>query len=704
MSRATFSAGLYEHQANVAVWARKRLVDRGGRSFEIGRSEVPQHGVIAADGVGLGKTWEALAASALILVERGKERKGGGKRKNVRRQPARVLVICPPGLVSKWSREIRDPEGFSAQLQSWAGTRLRRQFVLETLTTPFEIRRRSDLPQASVVRAGLAMPAGTYVCNWNVLRRGVGSGRSRLAALRAQPWDVVIVDEAHHREAREAINAIRWRSPMLLLTATPFQLEPREIHDLLRSVLDAHHGEHKVLARAPLRPYVEALSRFFEGGAAPLVRQKKEAERVLRQVIARSDVKSRGRRHFLIADGARVAAIPSPDRLRERDLQGLVDNLIEPAPEFEEWYLQRRFRLADGDRTFLPTKLRQALSTPRQALAAGGEAPPMSPRLDALVAWVRRQAEADLLKAARDGRPRKLLVFTSFVGGAARELKQAVAAAFHVAWNRVRTQRAWRDLAKRADRGVEQVVRRVRGCVERDEVLARSREAAELLDAVASLRDRDGDPFTVLFGHPTFRRFVVADLRRRLDALALVLREADRDEGWWARLHREERRSLRATIRALGRSDLVATYTGHDDRRERDAAGEAFRTPLAPWALVASNVGSEGIDLHTFSAHLVHFDIEWNPARMEQREGRSDRLGRKLHEPVNVYYVLVRGTYDERMLHQLVARQRWHGVLLGRPGARLARDREGKLDVRWLEIDAARKFALNLRPAIGRRG
>ncbi len=703
MRRATFSTGLLSHQAMMAVWARKRLVDRDAGRFETVNSKVPQYGVIAADGVGLGKTWEALAATALLLVERGKERKGGGKRKNVRRQPARVLVICPPGLVSKWSREVRDPEGFSAHLRSWAGTRRNRQFVLETLTTPFEIRRRSDLPRTSAARAGLAMPAGTYVCNWNVLRRGVGPGRSRLAALRAQRWDVVVVDEAHHREAREAINTIRCWSPMLLLTATPFQLEPREIHDLLRSVLDAHHGEHKVLARAPVRPYVEALSRFFDGGAAPLVRQKKDAERVLRQVIARSDVRSRGRQHFLIADGGRLAAISSPDRLREEALQSLVDKLIRPSPEFEEWYLQRRLRLADGDRTFLPTKLRQALSTPRQASAAGGRAPPMSPRLDALVAWVQSQVEEDLLKTARDGRPRKLLVFTSFVGGAARELKHAVAAAFHVAWDRARTQPVWRRLASRADRGIEQVVRRLRGYVEEDEVLARSPEAVELLDAVAAFRDRDSQPFRELFGHPTFRRFVGADLKRRLKALALVPREAARDEGWWARLHREERRSLRATIQALGRSDLVGTYTGHDDRRERDAVGEAFRTPLAPWALVASNVGSEGIDLHTFSAHLVHFDIEWNPARMEQREGRSDRLGRALDEPVNVYYVLVRGTYDERMLHQLVARQRWHGVLLGRPGATLARDREGKLDARWLEIEEARKLTLDLRPAV-RRG
>jgi SNF2 family DNA or RNA helicase len=119
---------------------------------------------------------------------------------------------------------------------------------------------------------------------------------------------------------------------------------------------------------------------------------------------------------------------------------------------------------------------------------------------------------------------------------------------------------------------------------------------------------------------------------------------------------------------------------------------------LAPWVLVASNVGSEGIDLHNFSAHLVHFDIEWNPARMEQREGRSDRLGRILKDPVNIYYVLVRKTYDERMFRQLIARQRWHSILLGRPGARLARDREGRVEARFLPADEAGKLTLNFAP------
>jgi SNF2 family DNA or RNA helicase len=95
---------------------------------------------------------------------------------------------------------------------------------------------------------------------------------------------------------------------------------------------------------------------------------------------------------------------------------------------------------------------------------------------------------------------------------------------------------------------------------------------------------------------------------------------------------------------------------------------------------------------------LVHFDIEWNPAKMEQREGRTDRLGRILQEPVNIYYVLVRRTYDERMLEQLIARQRWHSVLLGKPAARLARDERGNIKARFLRVEEARKSTLNLAP------
>jgi hypothetical protein len=84
---------------------------------------------------------------------------------------------------------------------------------------------------------------------------------------------------------------------------------------------------------------------------------------------------------------------------------------------------------------------------------------------------------------------------------------------------------------------------------------------------------------------------------------------------------------------------------------------------------------------------------------MEQREGRSDRLGRLLKDPLNVYFALIQSTYDERMLHQLVARQRWHSILLGKPCAQLARDTGETIEARILSQEVARKLTLDLRPS-----
>ena len=49
--------------------------------------------------------------------------------------------------------------------------------------------------------------------------------------------------------------------------------------------------------------------------------------------------------------------------------------------------------------------------------------------------------------------------------------------------------------------------------------------------------------------------------------------------------------------------------------------------------------------------HVLHYDLEWNPAKLEQREGRVDRKGRMTDGPVNVYFLLCRGTYHYRINH-----------------------------------------------------
>jgi hypothetical protein len=56
--------------------------------------------------------------------------------------------------------------------------------------------------------------------------------------------------------------------------------------------------------------------------------------------------------------------------------------------------------------------------------------------------------------------------------------------------------------------------------------------------------------------------------------------------------------------------------------------------------LLASDMASEGINLHHFCNHLIHFDVPWSFIRLEQRNGRIDRFGQT--ETPRIRYMLTR--------------------------------------------------------------
>jgi superfamily II DNA/RNA helicase len=50
---------------------------------------------------------------------------------------------------------------------------------------------------------------------------------------------------------------------------------------------------------------------------------------------------------------------------------------------------------------------------------------------------------------------------------------------------------------------------------------------------------------------------------------------------------------------------------------------------VLPDILICTQVGQEGIDLHRHCRHVVHYDLGWNSASIEQSTGRVDRIGSK---------------------------------------------------------------------------
>ena len=133
--------------------------------------------------------------------------------------------------------------------------------------------------------------------------------------------------------------------------------------------------------------------------------------------------------------------------------------------------------------------------------------------------------------------------------------------------------------------------------------------------------------------------------------------------------------SLQST--RVGHEDYVAVVGGGDNKnRERLFGG--FNSPLLPEILVCTSVGSEGIDLHKYCRHVIHYDLAWNPAVIEQRTGRIDRIGSKTFRERNasndtrleIGMPFLAGTYDERMFEELRLRSQVFEVMTGGDMAR----------------------------------
>lgn len=73
----------------------------------------------------------------------------------------------------------------------------------------------------------------------------------------------------------------------------------------------------------------------------------------------------------------------------------------------------------------------------------------------------------------------------------------------------------------------------------------------------------------------------------------------------------------------------VITSEDPDDIRKQRIADMAGDKPRV---LIATDCLSEGINLQELFTAVLHYDLPWNPNRLEQREGRVDRFGQKAPE------------------------------------------------------------------------
>jgi superfamily II DNA/RNA helicase len=124
-----------------------------------------------------------------------------------------------------------------------------------------------------------------------------------------------------------------------------------------------------------------------------------------------------------------------------------------------------------------------------------------------------------------------------------------------------------------------------------------------------------------------------------------------------------------------GYSGQVVQLTGDTgNRKERTKALLRFASAESR-ILVATDVAGEGLNLQEHCHHLVHFELPWNPNRMEQRNGRIDRYGQK-KAPV-IAFLYAEDSYEGEVMKRLVLKIEAQMRRLGSVGRRARSNSSG---------------------------
>ena len=147
---------------------------------------------------------------------------------------------------------------------------------------------------------------------------------------------------------------------------------------------------------------------------------------------------------------------------------------------------------------------------------------------------------------------------------------------------------------------------------------------------------------------------------------------------------------------------IQTLHGGMSDIEQQKIVEEFGRDEAPVRILVASDVASEGINLHYLSHRMIHFDIPWSLMVFQQRNGRVDRYGQKASPDIR--YMVTRSSNEEirgdmRILQVLIRKEAEANKNIGDVGALMNlydQDAEEQLTYRAMEESNAEEFEQKL--------
>lgn len=526
------------------------------------------HGrVLLADEVGLGKTIEACLLLREYLL-RGMAR--------------RVLILVPAPLVSQWHEELES------------------KFDLV-----FSIPGRTDADNLRF-----------WATSERVLTSlAYAKVKKRAALVAAEPWDLVIVDEAHHCKNRatlnwQLINSLQRRF-MFLLSATPVQNNLLELYNLLTLLAPGH-----------LQTEADFKKRFVRRGNPrdPLNRER------LRTLLS----------EVMVRNTRSLVQLNLPPRYAQTILAQPAGAEAELYEKLIQYLRQRGSRVANPPGAESMDDVEHELA----AVAVG--TPPVQDTVGSRTQDTGGSV-SDLAPVPGEWR----------VAGGAEGRVEAGATA-DIGAGRAELQPT---LAGEDAKGISRM------------------QLTSILGAAGSHPATVASALARLTGDPEAQAIVqlaTSIPQSAKDLRLLEILEQSRNHKLLIFTN------FRATLQHLGRllqhaGIPFSVFSGEQSATEKDAAVQTLRERVD--VMLCTESGGEGRNLQ-FADTLINYDLPWNPMKIEQRVGRIHRFGQT--QEVFVFNLCTAGSLEARILDVLNAKIRMFELVVGEVGSILGNLEEGE--------------------------
>ena len=479
----------------------------------------------------------------------------------LRRQMKRVLIVPPAGLIGNWERELR-----------------------VCFRLPFRILSSADAKHTNP----FADPENRLaIVSLDTLRQE----RMQNYLFEAQPYDLVVFDEAHKLSARyepdETVDKSKryelaeqiaaQQKNLLLLTATPHMGKDDAYYFLWRLLLPENLAAQKAFGR---------------------LTDKEKSKHLLRRM----------KEEMITFDGKpiypprRSRTIAYPLKQGEVSEQSLYDAVTA--------YCEKYFDLA-GQYNRSAAKMAMMVLQRRLASSTFALLQSLIRRAEKLQTTLQNLQRGSLSTAQLEKAQQKLsdIDIRDEKTGDEEEIIDG------------------REEAEQADEDFERATAS-RSIAELETEISHVQNLVELAKAVYNLK-----------AESKFEKLWEA-LQEFRDIKVLIFTE-----------HRDTMIFIIERLEALGFTGKVAQIHGGMRYSQREEQVEFFRDPNGAQYLVATDAAGEGINLQ-FCWLMVNYDIPWNPARLEQRMGRIHRY--KQTQTVVLLNLVAKDTREGRVLKVLL--------------------------------------------------